>query len=207
MTHATGADIIRRYLKDMPAGSGVYRMLDAEGNVLYVGKAKSLKNRIGNYVSPTGLSTRIMKMVAQTVSMEIVTTGSESEALLLEANLIKKLKPRYNILLRDDKSFPYILLTGDHDFPQLAKHRGSQSRKGSYFGPFASAGAVNETIAILQKAFLLRPCSDNYFKSRARPCLQYQIKRFSSPCVGYVTQEYYAALVRQAQSFLKGRNR
>ncbi len=203
----SGPDIIREYLKDMPTSSGVYRMLDEEGNVLYVGKAKNLKNRVGSYVSTSGLSTRIMRMVAQTATMEIVTTSSEAEALLLESNLIKKLKPHYNILLRDDKSFPLILLSSDHDFPQITKHRGSRDRKGTYFGPFASVGAVNETITILQKTFLLRPCSDEYFKSRKRPCLQYQIKRCSAPCVGYIGKEEYAKLVRQARLFLQGKSR
>lgn len=201
------ADIIREYLKDMPTSSGVYRMLDKDGSVLYVGKAKNLKNRVGNYVSTAGLSTRIMKMVALTASMEIVTTDTEAEALLLEANLIKKLKPRYNILLRDDKSFPYILISGDHEYPQITKHRGSRDRKGNYFGPFASAGAVNETLTILQKAFLLRPCSDTYFRSRSRPCLQYQIKRCSAPCVRYISPEDYVGLVKDAELFLRGKSR
>ena len=177
----SGAEIIREHLKNMPVSPGVYRMIDVNGDVLYVGKAKNLKNRVGNYVSPSGLSTRIMRMVSLTRGMEIVTTKTEAEALLLEANLIKKLKPRYNILLRDDKSFPYILLPSEHDFPQLMKHRGARSIKGSYFGPFASAGAVNETLAVLEKAFLLRSCSDSIFASRTRPCLQYQIKRCSAP--------------------------
>lgn len=190
----------------MPASAGVYRMLDKDGNAIYVGKAKNLKNRVSNYVSSSGLSTRIMKMVSLTCSMEITTTSTESEALLLEANLIKKLKPRYNILLRDDKSFPFILLTADHDFPQITKHRGNRDKKGTYFGPFASAGAVNETITILQKAFLLRPCSDSYFNARSRPCLQYQIKRCSAPCVNYISKEEYADLVHQAQLFLKGKS-
>ncbi|HEU5046431.1 MAG TPA: excinuclease ABC subunit UvrC [Rickettsiales bacterium] len=201
-----GSDVIREYLKDMPVSPGVYRMLDEEGNVLYVGKAKNLKNRVSNYVSASGLSTRIMKMVSLTTSMEIVTTSSETEALLLESNLIKKLKPRYNILLRDDKSFPFILMTKDHDYPQITKHRGARDRKGEYFGPFASAGAVNETLTILQKVFLLRPCTDSFFKARQRPCLQYQIKRCSAPCVGYISKEEYAKLIRQAQQFLKGKS-
>lgn len=203
----SGADIIREYLKDMPANAGVYRMLDKNGDVLYIGKAKNLRNRVSNYISPSGLSTRIMRMVAMTKAMEIVTTKTEAEALLLESNLIKKLKPRYNILLRDDKSFPYIVIPSEHDFPMLAKHRGARSFKGSYFGPFASAGAVNETLAILQKAFLLRSCSDTIFKSRKRPCLQYQIKRCCAPCVGYVTQEQYGELVKEAKQFLSGRSR
>jgi excinuclease ABC subunit C len=202
-----GAHIIREHLKDMPSSAGVYRMLDAQGNALYVGKAKNLKNRVSNYVSPSGLSTRIMRMVAQTCAMEVITTKTEAEALLLEANLIKKLKPRYNILLRDDKSFPYILIPSDHDFPMLAKHRGARSVPGSYFGPFASAGAVNETLAVLEKAFLLRSCTDAMFASRTRPCLQYQIKRCSAPCVGYISKEQYDDLLAQAKRFLSGRSR
>jgi len=207
MTQETGSEIIRKYLQDMPSSAGVYRMLDAAGNALYVGKAKNLKNRVANYVSSSGLSNRIMKMISLTASMEIVTTAGEAEALLLESNLIKKLKPRYNILLRDDKTFPYILLTGDGDFPQICKHRGSRDQKGEYFGPFASAGAVNQTLALLQKVFLLRPCSDNIFKNRKRPCLQYQIKRCSAPCVDYISKEEYAESVHQASLFLHGKNR
>jgi len=203
----SGADTIREHLKQMPTGPGVYRMLDAQGGVLYVGKAKNLRSRVGNYVSASGLSTRIMLMVSHTRGMEIVSTKTEAEAFLLEANLIKKLKPRYNILLRDDKSFPYIRLTVDHDFPQLMKHRGVREGKDSYYGPFASAGAVNETLVILQKAFLLRNCSDAVFKSRLRPCLQYQIKRCSAPCVGYVSKEQYADLLAQARRFLTGKSR
>jgi len=203
----SGADTIRSYLRDMPTASGVYRMLDKEGNVLYVGKAKNLKNRVSNYVSASGLSSRILRMISLTSSMEIVTTRNEAEALMLESNLIKKLKPRFNILLRDDKSFPYILFAEDHGFPQITKHRGAKTIKGKYFGPFASVGAVNETLALLQKAFLLRPCSDNYFKNRTRPCLQYQIKRCSAPCVDYISKAEYAELVLQAQDFLYGKNR
>lgn len=203
----SGFDIIRGYLQGISSGPGVYRMMDKEGNVLYVGKAKNLKNRVANYISVSGLSGRIMRMVSLTKAMEIVTTKTEAEALLLEANLIKKLKPRYNILLRDDKSFPYILLTGEHPFPQLVKHRGVQGKKGQYFGPFASAGAVNETLSILQKLFLVRPCTDAMFASRTRPCLQYQIKRCSAPCVGYVSQSEYAEQIVQAKQFLSGRSR
>jgi excinuclease ABC subunit C len=203
----SGADIIRKHLNDMPAGAGVYRMLDEGGNALYVGKAKNLKNRVSAYVSPSGLSTRIMRMIAQTKAVEVITTRTEAEALLLESNLIKKLRPRYNILLRDDKSFPYILLSSGHDFPQLAKHRGARTTPGSYFGPFASAGAVNETLVVLEKAFLLRSCSDSIFKSRTRPCLQYQIKRCSAPCVGYIGKEAYGDLIAEAMDFLKGRSR
>jgi excinuclease ABC subunit C len=207
MSEKTGAEIIREYLKDMPTNAGVYRMLDRDGNALYVGKAKNLKNRVGNYVSASGLSTRIMKMISLTHTMEIVTTESEAEALLLEANLIRRLKPRYNILLRDDKSFPYILITGDHEYPRITNHRGVQEQKGSYFGPFASVGAMNETLAFLEKAFLIRSCPDTVFKNRSRPCLQYQIKRCSAPCVNYITQEDYGELIRQSKDFLTGKSR
>jgi len=185
----------------------VYRMIGADGNVLYVGKAKNLKNRVSNYVQVEAMNTRLQRMVAQTVAMEIVTTRSEAEALLLEANLIKKFMPRYNILLRDDKSFPYIFFSGDHEFARIGKHRGAKTRRGKYFGPFVSAHAVNDTISLLQKAFLLRPCADTVFKNRTRPCLQYQIKRCSAPCVGKIGQEEYAGLVVQAQAFLSGKNR
>ena len=201
-----GSDVIREYLKNMPSSAGVYRMIDTENNPLYVGKAKNLKNRVSNYINDAGLSNRIMKMISLTASMEIITTNTEAEAFLLEANLIKKLKPRYNILLRDDKTFPYIMLTNDY-FPQIAKHRGVKDKHNDYFGPFASAGAVNETIAILQKAFLLRPCSDNIFKNRQRPCLQYQIKRCSAPCVNYISKQEYGDLVEQAKNFLGGKSR
>jgi len=207
MDKKSGSEILRDYVKEMPLNPGVYRMLDVEGNVLYVGKAKNLKNRVSNYLSASGLSTRIMKMISLTHALEIVTTETEAEALLLEANLIKKLKPRYNILLRDDKSFPFILFTSDHPFPQLTKHRGARDSKGDYFGPFASVGAMNDTLIILQKVFKLRSCTDNIFKNRSRPCLQYQIKRCSAPCVGYVSEEAYAEQVAQARRFLKGKSR
>jgi len=206
-TEKSGAEIIREYLKGVPSDAGVYRMLDDQGNALYVGKAKNLRNRVSSYITPTGLSTRIMRMVAQTRGMEIVITKTEAEALLLESNLIKKLKPRYNILLRDDKSFPYIVLPSGHDFPQITKHRGARDIKGDYFGPFASAGAVNETLAVLEKAFLLRSCSDQIFKNRTRPCLQYQIKRCSAPCVDYISKESYAELIDEARRFLSGKSR
>ncbi len=201
-----GRDVIRRTLAELPHTSGVYRMLDKDGKALYIGKAKQLRNRVANYVNVGALNTRLQRMVSLTASMEIITTRSEAEALLLEANLIKKHMPRYNILLRDDKSFPYILLSGDHAFPRITKHRGSTSAKGKYFGPFVSAGAVDETIVFLQKAFLLRPCSDNIFKNRTRPCLQYQIKRCSAPCVGKISEADYAALAKQAEAFLKGKS-
>jgi excinuclease ABC subunit C len=204
---AQGRAVIKKLLAELPHAPGVYRMLDAQQNVLYVGKAKSLRNRVGNYVNAGALNTRLQRMVSLTASMEIITTRSEAEALLLEVNLIKKYSPRYNILLKDDKSFPYILLSGDVDFPRLSKHRGAKTGKGKYFGPFVSAAAVDDTIALLQKAFLLRPCADTVFKNRTRPCLQYQIKRCSAPCVEYISKEDYGTLVKQAQDFLMGRSR
>ncbi len=202
-----GAAIIDAFVKTLPGMPGVYRMLNTAGDVLYVGKAKNLKKRVIAYTQPEKHSIRIQRMIAATVTMEFTTTHTEAEALLLEANLIKKLKPRYNILLRDDKSFPYILITGDHDFPQVTKHRGARDRAGEYFGPFASGYAVNETLAVLHKAFLLRNCSDNVFALRTRPCLQYQIKRCTAPCVGKVSREEYAAQVDMARAFLEGRSR
>ncbi|GLQ06248.1 excinuclease ABC subunit UvrC [Sneathiella chinensis] len=202
----TGAAVISRFLKTLPSSPGVYRMIDAQENILYVGKAKNLKKRVSSYTKSVGQSTRIMRMVSLTRSMEFVSTHTEVEALLLEANLIKKLKPRYNIILRDDKSFPYILITGDHDWPQITKHRGSRSRKGEYFGPFASAGAVNETLAAFQRLFPLRSCSDSDFQNRTRPCLQYQIKRCSAPCVGRISPEDYATIVEEARAFLSGKS-
>ncbi len=201
-----GVSVIREQLRTMPAGPGVYRMLDDDGDVLYVGKARSLKRRVVNYTQPAKLPHRIFRMVSETTRMEVVTTHTEVEALLLESNLIKRLKPRYNVLLRDDKTFPHILVTGDHDYPQIVKHRGARTRKGHYFGPFASAGAVNRTITALQRAFLLRNCSDSVFGSRTRPCLQYQIKRCSAPCVGYVSEAGYAELADGARRFLTGRS-
>jgi len=203
----TGVHIIAQYLKTLPAKPGVYRMMGADGRVLYVGKAKALKNRVASYTKPERLSVRIRRMVAQTASMEFVTTHTEAEALLLEANLIKKLAPRYNILLRDDKSFPEILLTKDHAFPRVLKHRGAHKPGGEYFGPFASGWAVNETLTILQRAFLLRTCTDSIFASRTRPCLLYQIKRCSGPCVeGKVSKVEYNALVDEARQFLAGKS-
>lgn len=201
-----GATVIERFLKNLPNSPGVYRMIDATGQILYVGKAKNLKKRVGAYVKMTGQSTRIMRMVSLTRSMEFVSTHTEVEALLLEANLIKNLKPRYNIILRDDKSFPYILITGDHEWPQITKHRGARSRKGEYYGPFASAGAVNETLATFQRLFPLRSCSDSEFQNRTRPCLQYQIKRCSGPCVGLINREDYLDVVDEARSFLSGKS-
>ncbi len=202
----SGPEVIRAFVKTLPAAPGVYRMLDAEGGVIYVGKARSLKARVTNYTRPEGLPVRIQRMIAATVSMEFVRTETESEALLLEANLIKRLKPRFNVLLRDDKSFPYILITGDHEAPELTKHRGTRRRKGHYFGPFASAVAVSRTIASLQKAFLLRNCSDSFYAARTRPCLQFQIKRCAAPCTREISLEGYAELVEDARQFLSGKS-
>ncbi len=204
---AEGRNVIKRYADDLPGTPGVYRMIDATGNVLYVGKAKHLKNRVSSYLNVAALNTRLQRMISQTASMEIVTTRSEAEALLLEANLIKKFSPRYNILLKDDKSFPYILFSGDHEFARISKHRGAKTKKGKYFGPFVAAHAVNETITLLQKAFHLRSCSDSVFKNRTRPCMLYQIKRCSAPCVGKISKEDYDALVKEAQAFLSGKSR
>ena len=204
---AHGASVINDQLKHLPAGPGVYRMLDRHGNALYVGKARSVRKRVASYVQMPRLSTRIRRMVAETAQLEVVQTHTEVEALLLECNLIKKLKPRYNVLLRDDQSFPYILATGDHDFPRLVKYRGARTRAGDYFGPFASAGAVGRTLTALQRAFLLRNCSDAIFAQRTRPCLQYQIKRCTAPCVARISKEAYAESVRQARDFLTGKSR
>ncbi|MDF0602797.1 excinuclease ABC subunit UvrC [Psychromarinibacter sp. C21-152] len=201
----TGYACIQSYLKTLDSSPGVYRMLDAQQRVLYVGKARNLKARVSNYARPSGHSPRIMRMIEATASMMFLTTRTETEALLLEQNLIKQLKPRYNVLLRDDKSFPNILVAKDHGFPQIKKHRGAKKEKGAYYGPFASAGAVNRTLNQLQKVFLLRNCSDSTFESRTRPCLLYQIKRCSAPCVGYVSEDEYGALVRDAERFLQGK--
>jgi len=202
-----GAARIEAYLNNLPDGPGVYRMLNAKGDVLYVGKARSLKKRVAAYAKPTALPYRIARMISETAEMIFISTASETEALLLEANLIKRLKPRYNVLLRDDKSFPNILLRTDHPFPQALKHRGAKSGNGTYFGPFASAAAVNITLNTLQRAFLLRSCSDAVFHGRTRPCLLYQIKRCSAPCTGRINEENYAGLVAQAEQFLTGRSR
>jgi excinuclease ABC subunit C len=202
-----GVATIRRVVKTLPLKPGVYRMLDASGDVLYVGKARTLKQRVTNYTQVTRLPRRLQRMVAQTRAMEIVTTNSEAEALLLEAQLIKRYRPAYNVLLRDDKSFPFILLREDHDFPRISKHRGARAAKGSYYGPFASAGAVNATLNALQKVFLLRSCTDSFFANRSRPCLLYQIKRCSAPCVGRIDDVGYAELVEDAKGFLWGRTR
>jgi excinuclease ABC subunit C len=202
-----GVERISAYLKTLPDAPGVYRMMDAKGDVLYVGKAKNLKKRVTSYAKSGGHNERIARMIHETAEMLFVTTASETEALLLESNLIKRMKPRYNVSYRDDKSFPNILLRQDHDFPQLLKHRGAKSTKGVYFGPFASAGAVARTLNTLQRAFLLRSCSDSVFESRTRPCLLFQIKRCSAPCVGRVDQTGYAELVREAELFLTGKSR
>ncbi len=201
---ASGLSVVRAALKTMPTTPGVYRMLDRKGDALYVGKARNLKSRVQNYAHSAALSNRLRRMVAETAAMEIVSTHTEAEALLLECNLIKRLMPRFNVLLRDDKSFPLIHLTADHDFPQLTKHRGARTKGGSYFGPFASAGAVNRTLITLQKAFLLRSCSDSIFANRTRPCLLHQIKRCSAPCVGRIGREDYAGLIEEAHAFLAG---
>lgn len=201
-----GAEVIRNVVKKLPVRPGVYRMLDGRGEVLYVGKARALKNRVTNYTQVSRLTQRLQRMVSQTRAMEIITTGSEAEALLLEAQLIKRYRPPYNVLLRDDKSFPFILLRADHAFPRVQKHRGARKAKGRYYGPFASAGSVNQTLNALQKTFLLRSCTDSFFSNRSRPCLLYQIKRCSAPCVGRIDQPAYAELVRDAQDFLEGRS-
>src|SRR5690349_2071698 len=205
-TGLVGADLIAEFVKRLPNSPGVYRMFNEAGDVLYVGKARSLKKRVGNYAMGRVHSNRIAQMVRQTANMEFVTTRTETEALLLEANLIKRLRPRFNVLLRDDKSFPYILITGDHRAPAIFKHRGARARKGEYFGPFASAGAVGRTINSLQRAFLIRTCTDSVFESRTRPCLLYQIKRCSGPCTGEISAEDYAELVTEAKDFLSGRS-
>ncbi len=202
----TGTAAIRNVLKTLPLKPGVYRMHDARGEILYVGKARALKNRVGNYVQIDRLPNRLRRMVALTRSMTIVTTNSEAEALLLEAQLIKRYRPAYNVLLRDDKSFPFILLRVDHKFPRIQKHRGARRNKGHYYGPFASAGSVNQTLNALQKLFLLRSCSDSFFNNRDRPCLLYQIKRCSAPCVGRIDDQSYDGLVADAKSFLDGKS-
>ena len=201
-----GVKAIRNVLKTLPVRPGVYRMQDAKGDVLYVGKARALKNRVINYTQVTKLPKRLQRMVSQTRSMTIVTTRTEAEALLLEAQLIKRFRPPYNVLLRDDKSFPFILLREDHPFPQVRKHRGARRAKGQYFGPFASAGSVTSTLNALQKLFLLRSCSDSFFSNRTRPCLLYQIRRCSAPCVGRISETDYAELVADAKLFLAGKS-
>ena len=202
-----GLEVIRERVKTLPAAPGVYRMINARGDVLYVGKARDLKKRVSSYTQIYRLDMRLQRMVSETATMEFVATHTEVEALLLEANLIKRYLPRYNVLLRDDKSFPYIAITGDHPIPQITKHRGARNRPGEYFGPFASAGAVNRTIVALQRAFLLRNCSDSMFAMRTRPCLQYQIKRCSAPCVQRISEADYGELVHEARDFLTGKSR
>jgi len=201
-----GIAAIRNVWKTLPTRPGVYRMHDARGDILYVGKARALKNRVSNYTQVDRLPNRLRRMVAQTRSMTIVTTNSEAEALLLEAQLIKRYRPAYNVLLRDDKSFPFILLRSDHKFPRIQKHRGARRHKGQYYGPFASAGSVNQTLNALQKLFLLRSCNDSFFNNRDRACLLYQIKRCSAPCVGKIDDAAYAELVGDAKSFLDGKS-
>ncbi|MGI9482289.1 MAG: excinuclease ABC subunit UvrC [Hyphomicrobiales bacterium] len=205
-TAERGMDVIAAFVRTLPNKPGVYRMLNEAGDVLYVGKARNLKKRVLNYTRLAGHTSRIARMILQTASMEFITTASEAEALLLEANLIKKLRPRFNVLLRDDKSFPYILIARNHQIAQIRKHRGARSYKGEYFGPFASAGAVNRTINALQKAFLLRSCSDSVYENRTRPCLLYQIKRCAAPCTGEISEDGYNALVDDALDFLSGRS-
>ncbi len=201
-----GVAAIRKTVKQLPVRPGVYRMLDAKGEVLYVGKARALKNRVTNYTQVARLTRRLQRMVSQTRSMQIVTTNTEAEALLLEAQLIKRYRPPYNVLLRDDKSFPFILLREDHPFPQIRKHRGARRHKGQYYGPFASAGSVTRTLNALQKLFLLRSCTDTFLATRKRPCLLFQIRRCSAPCVGRVTPEAYAELVQDSKDFLAGKS-
>ncbi len=200
----TGPEVIAAYLKHLPQSPGVYRMLDVAGDVIYVGKARSLRARVSNYARLQGHTNRIARMVLATASMEFVTVRTEAEALLLEANLIKRFRPRFNVLMRDDKSFPYILICRDHPAPAVMKHRGARNRKGDYFGPFASAGAVGRTVNMLQRAFLLRSCSDSVYESRTRPCLLYQIKRCSAPCTGEIGLDDYNVLVNEAERFLSG---
>jgi excinuclease ABC subunit C len=204
---ADGMRIIAEFVRTLPRKPGVYRMIAADGEVLYVGKARSLRSRVAAYTQPTRLATRLMRMVSSTRTMEFAVTDSEAEALLLENNLIKRHRPRFNVLLRDDKSFPYIVIRRDTDWPQLAKHRGARDPANEYFGPFASATAVNRTLYALQRAFPLRSCSDGVFSTRTRPCLQYQIKRCTAPCVGRIEKPEYDAIVDEVRGFLGGRNR
>lgn len=203
---ATGMAVIRGFWQTLPGSPGVYRMISLSGEVLYVGKARNLKARVSSYARGDAPNNRIARMIAETAQMEFVTTTTETEALLLEANLIKQLQPRYNVLMRDGKSFPFILITGDHEAPQIIKHRGARNRKGQYFGPFASPSAVNRTLNTLQRAFLLRSCADSVYENRTRPCLLFQIKRCSAPCTGEISKEGYAGLVRDAKDFLEGKS-
>src|SRR3569623_2123553 len=202
-----GAEVIRAFVKTLPSAPGVYRMIDEAGEVMYVGKARSLKARVTNYTRPEGLEVRLQRMIAATRTMEFVRTETEAEALLLEANLIKRLKPRFNVLLRDDKSFPYILIATEHEAPELMKHRGIRRKKGYYFGPFASALAVKRTITSLLKAFLQRTCSDSVYRVRTRPCMLHQIKRCAASCTGVISIEAYDELVDEARQFLGGKSK
>src|SRR5689334_24917966 len=206
-TLAAGRAAIMRFAKVAPSAAGVYRMIDVHGDVLYVGKAKNIRKRVTAYARPAGHDSRIARMIAASTTLEFVTTKTETEALLLEANLIKRLRPRFNVVLRDDKSFPYIMITSDHWAPQILKHRGARTRQGRYYGPFASVWAVNRTINALQRAFLLRSCSDPFFESRTRPYLLYQIKRCSAPCTKEIDFPDYSALVGEANEFLSGRSK
>jgi len=201
-----GVEIIGEFVKHLPNAPGCYRMFDAQGEVLYVGKAKSLKKRVASYAKMGGHTNRIARMIRETVNMEFVTTHTEMEALLLEANLIKRLRPKFNVLLRDDKSFPYIVITDEHGSPGLFKHRGARNKKRTYYGPFASAGAVNRTINAMQRAFLVRTCTDSVFDGRSRPCLLHQIKRCAGPCTGEVSEEEYSGYVKEAKDFLSGKS-
>ncbi|HEV1999825.1 MAG TPA: GIY-YIG nuclease family protein, partial [Xanthobacteraceae bacterium] len=203
---ATGALVIREHARLAPTGPGVYRMLDAKGDVLYVGKAKNVQKRVGAYAREYGHAIRTARMIAATARMEFISTATETEALLLEANLIKRFRPRFNVLLRDDKSFPYILITNDHVAPQILKHRGARNRPGDYYGPFAAAGAVARTLTALERAFLLRSCSNAFYESRTRPCLLFQIKRCSAPCTGEISHTEYGELVDEARNFLSGKS-
>jgi excinuclease ABC subunit C len=203
---AAGRAALAHHARQAPAAPGVYRMLDGKGGVLYVGKAKNLRKRILSYTRPTGHDSRIERVIAATSSIEFVSTRTETEALLLEANLIKRLRPRFNVLMRDDKSFPYIFISGDHAAPAIIKHRGARNRPGDYYGPFASAQAVHRTITALERAFLIRSCSDSVFESRSRPCLLHQIKRCAGPCTGEIAPGDYAELVREAKAFLSGKS-
>jgi len=207
MSLKSGISTIQSYLKTLPAKPGIYHFLDKEQNILYIGKAKNLPKRVASYTTPKRLPYRLQRMISQTKSLDITITNTEEEALLLEANLIKKHEPRYNILLKDDKSYPYILIETESDFPRISKHRGAQKVKGHYFGPFSSAGAVNKVIIDLQKAFLVRPCTDSFFKNRTQPCIEYQIKRCSGPCANKISKQDYAHLVSQATDFLKGKSK
>lgn len=203
---SSGVAVIKEHVENMPSVPGVYKMIDGSGNVIYVGKARNLVKRVVNYTRPERLEYRIQSMISNVEKVEFITTNTESEALLLESNLIKKFEPKYNILLKDDKSYPYILITQEHNYPRIAKHRGKRKISGKYYGPFASAGAVNKAIADIQKAFLIRPCTDAFFKARNRPCMEYQIKRCSAPCVNKISEKDYRDLVGQAKEFLLGRS-